>query len=59
MPKMLVSPMLTCLFMGMLMPAIRAIVLPLALLVTRIGAADHEHDAAAPHDLAVLADFLD
>jgi hypothetical protein len=45
--------------MGMLMPAIRAIVLPLALLVTRIGAADHEHDAAAPHDLAVLADFLD
>jgi hypothetical protein len=44
----------------MLMPAIRAIaVLPLALLVTRIGTADHEHDAAAPHDLAVLADFLD
>jgi hypothetical protein len=32
--------------------------LALALFVTRIGTADHEHDAAAPHDLAVLADFL-
>jgi hypothetical protein len=31
----------------------------LALLVARIGAADDEHDTAAPHDLAVLADFLD
>src|SRR5579863_2134289 len=59
MPKMLVSPMLTCLFMGMLIPAMRAIALPLALLVARVGAADDEHDAAAPHYLAVLADFLD
>jgi len=31
----------------------------LALLVARVGTADHEHDAATPHDLAVLADFLD
>jgi len=29
----------------------------LTLLVARIGA-DHVHDASAPHDLAVLADFL-
>jgi hypothetical protein len=31
----------------------------LALLVTRVGAADHVDHAAPPHDLAVLADFLD
>jgi hypothetical protein len=31
----------------------------LALLVARIGAADHVDNAAPPHDLAVLADFLD
>jgi hypothetical protein len=32
--------------------------LTLALLVTRIGT-DHAHDALAPHDLALAADFLD
>jgi hypothetical protein len=31
----------------------------LALLVARIGAADHVDHTAPPHDLAVLADFLD
>jgi hypothetical protein len=31
----------------------------LALLVARIGTADHEHHAAAAHDFAVLADLLD
>jgi hypothetical protein len=31
----------------------------LALLVARIGAADHVDNATPPHDLAVLADFLD
>jgi len=31
----------------------------LALLVARVGAADHVDHAAPPHDLAVLADFLD
>src|SRR5579872_2042982 len=65
MPKMCVSPMLTCLFIGMLMPAMRAIYRllnscsALALLVARIGTADDEYDAAAPHDLAVLAYLLD
>jgi hypothetical protein len=33
--------------------------LALALLVACIGAADHVDHAAAPHDLAVLADLLD
>src|SRR6185437_16702294 len=54
--------MLTCLFIGILMPAMRAICdlesSALTLLVTRVGA-DHVNDSAAPHDLAVLADFLD
>jgi hypothetical protein len=31
----------------------------LALLVARIAAADHIDHTAPPHDLAVLADFLD
>jgi hypothetical protein len=31
----------------------------LALLVARIGVADHAHDAIAPHNLAVPADLLD
>src|SRR6185295_11864989 len=67
-PKMCVSPMTTCLFIGMLMPAIRAIfqylpvddssVSTLALLVPGVGADDVDH-AAAAHDLAVLADLLD
>jgi hypothetical protein len=39
--------------------SISTLVLTLALLVARVGTADHEHDSAAPHDLAVLADFLD
>src|SRR5688572_27244750 len=61
-PKMCVSPITTCLFIGMLMPAIRAMfdtyLLALALLVTRVRA-DDVHDAATAHDLAVLADLLD
>jgi hypothetical protein len=59
------------LFIGILMPAMRAMTLrylnlnfmsvnsSLALLVARVGAADHVDNAAPPHDLAVLADFLD
>jgi hypothetical protein len=31
----------------------------LALLVARVRSADHVDHAAAPNDLAVLADFLD
>src|SRR5262245_57909981 len=61
-PKMCVRPMTTCLFIGMLMPAIRAMfstyLLTLTLLVARVGADDVD-DAAAAHDLAVLADLLD
>src|SRR5687768_997562 len=60
-PKMCVRPMTTCLFIGMLMPAIRAMfytfLLTLALLVPGIGADDVDH-AATAHDLAVLADLL-
>src|ERR1051325_1911410 len=60
-PKMCVSPMTTCLFIGMLMPAIRAMfvsyLLTLALLVTRVGADDIDN-ATTAHDLAVLADLL-
>src|SRR6186713_938192 len=48
-PKMWVSPMTTCLFIGMLMPAIRAMfdtyLLTLALLVPRVRA-DHVDHAA-------------
>src|SRR5450631_650562 len=92
-PKMWVKPMTTCLFIGMLMPAIRAIyfspmrttiahakkrasiyekslrinsrgilTLPasaLPLLVARIRRTNDVNDAAAPHDFAVFADFLD
>src|SRR3984885_3533622 len=59
-PQICVSPTHTCLFIGMLMPAMRAISLSstLALLVTRVRADDVDH-AAAAHDLAVLADLLD
>src|SRR3954467_2927188 len=61
-PKMCVSPITTCLFIGILMPAIRAMfdtyLLALALLVTRVGADDVDH-AATAHDLAVLADLFD
>jgi hypothetical protein len=57
-----VRPMTTCLFIGMLMPAIRAMfdtyLLALTLLVARVGADDVDH-AATAHDLAVLADLLD
>src|SRR5215213_4583382 len=42
----------------MLTPAIRAKVLPLPLLVSRV-LADHEHTAMAPDDLALLAHRLD
>src|SRR5208283_2170198 len=91
MPKIWVNPTTTCLFIGMLMPAIRAIYFSpvrmttahakkratiyenrpdinllaigiqsaLALLVPRIRRADDVHDAAPPHDFAVLADLLD
>src|SRR5690606_8679810 len=46
-----------CLLIGILIPAIRAIVRPstLTLLVARIRA-DHPHDALASNDLAVSAD---
>src|SRR5450755_828730 len=91
MPKIWVSPMTTCLFIGMLMPAIRAIYFslkrtaiahakkratlnekcpeinslaaagyirsPLPLFVAGIRTND-VHNAAAPHDFAVLADLL-
>src|SRR6187549_3575385 len=61
-PKMCVSPMTTCLFIGMFTPAIRAMfdtyLLTLALLVARVRANDID-EAATAHDLAVLADFLD
>jgi len=54
--------MTTCLFIGMLMPAIRAMfdtyLLTLALLVPRVRA-DHVDHATTAHDLAVLADLLD
>src|SRR6266850_6974267 len=59
---MCVSPTHTCLFIGMLMPAMRAMVFdspsPLALLVARVFADNVDH-APAAHDLAVLADPLD
>src|SRR5919199_2301928 len=55
---MYVSPTSTRLLSGMLMPAIRAIRLPLTLLVTRV-LADHEHGAVAADDLALLAHGLD
>src|SRR5690606_31755974 len=67
---MWVSPTHTCLFIGMLMPAMRAITCSpnnscsdlacsaLTLLLARVGA-DHVHDAPAAHDLAVLTDLLD
>jgi hypothetical protein len=56
MPKMCVSAIPTCLLVGMLTPAIRAIVcflsLALALLVARVFA-NHAHHTAAAHDLAL------
>jgi hypothetical protein len=54
MPKMCVSAMPTCLLVGILTPAIRAIVVPLtlALLVPRVFA-NHAHDTAPAHDLAL------
>src|SRR5690349_24743439 len=55
---MYVNPISARLFRGMLMPAIRAMGLPLPLLVTWIGA-DHEHRAMAADDLALLAHRLD
>src|SRR5512140_2178233 len=58
MPKIAVNAMEACCWFGMLIPAIRAMCLPLALFVTRVGA-DHAHHALAPHDLALAADFLD
>src|SRR3954469_11438153 len=42
----------------MLTPEIRAMPLPLPLLVTLVGA-DHEHPAVTPDDLALLAHRLD
>jgi hypothetical protein len=55
-----VSPTHTCLFIGMLMPAMRAMCLTstLTLLVTLVRTNNVDH-AAAAHDLAVLADLLD
>src|SRR5262249_44803257 len=56
-PNMWVSPTHTCLFIGMLMPAIRAIS-TLPLLVPRI-LADHVDHASAADDLALLANLFD
>jgi hypothetical protein len=36
-----------------------SVISTLALLVARVGTADHVDHAAPAHDLAVLADFLD
>jgi hypothetical protein len=57
---MWVRPIPTCLFIGILMPAMRAILLPLLalpLLVASVGT-NHVDHAATAHDLAVLAYFL-
>src|SRR5215213_9498369 len=54
---MYVRPISARLLSGMLMPAMRAIELPLTLLVTRIGA-DHENRAMATDDLALFAHRL-
>src|SRR5688572_22528414 len=61
MPKICVSAIPTCLLVGILTPAIRAIVfylLALALLVPRVFA-DHAHHTAAAHDLALPTNLLD
>src|SRR5690242_3684928 len=55
---MYVRPISERLFKGRLMPAIRAIRLPLALLVALV-LADHQHHAVAADDLAFLAHRLD
>src|SRR5215217_7054825 len=55
---MYVRPTSTRLLSGMLTPAMRAMALPLTLLVTRV-LADHEHRAVAANDLALLAHGLD
>src|SRR5581483_5767011 len=49
--------MLTCLLRGRSTPAMRAMTLPLPLLVLRVFA-DHAHHAAAVDDLALVANFL-
>jgi hypothetical protein len=50
----------TCLFVGMLTPAIRAMFLPLTLtlLVARVFA-NHAHHTAAAHDLALPTNLAD
>src|SRR5688572_12527441 len=70
MPKIAVSAISACWWLGMLMPAMRAIggtrnyiclvkvLSTLTLLVARIGA-NHPHHALAPHDLALAADPFD
>src|SRR3954447_16717343 len=55
---MYVRPISTRLLSGMLTPAIRAIGLPLPLLVSRV-LADHEHPPVAADDLALLAHRFD
>src|ERR1700754_3779116 len=55
---MYVRPISTRLLRGMLTPEMRAIALPLPLLVAGVGA-DHEHPAVPPDDLALLAHRLD
>src|SRR3954462_11587837 len=47
-----------CFSRGRSTPEMRAIGLPLPLLVARIGRADDPHDAFAPDDLALHADLL-
>src|SRR5260370_18802819 len=69
MPKIAVSAISACCWLGILMPAMRAmgetfnyirfnkVLSTLALLVARIRA-NHPHHALAPHDLALAADLL-
>jgi hypothetical protein len=52
------KPTHTCLFIGILMPAMRAISSTLSLLVALV-AANHIDHAPTAHDLAVLADLFD
>src|SRR5262249_44079356 len=54
---MYVRPISTRLLRGMLTPEMRAIALPLPLLVTGVGA-DHEHPPMTADDLALLAHRL-
>src|SRR5215216_1374475 len=58
-PKMYVSPISIRLLRGRSTPAIRAMALPLPLLVPRVLLADDPNDAPATDHLAMLTDRLD